>query len=165
MRWWKWINRRVAGLQSALSLGERAVGLPDEVGGRSLEQWEQGWRRIGLLGSAHVTAPKHSVGLYRLRQGTTIVHLGSAGGCLRQALRALLHDPDPHVQVLPEPLRDCAHELAVEVLITESGALAHELERCWQVQAKPSRPAPVVPASAESLPPNSSVAATTSPTP
>lgn len=162
MGWWKWMHRRVAELQAALNQGLNPEERPGEVGGRSLEQWEQGWRRIGLLSSAHVTAPKHSVGLYRLRRGTTVVHLASTQSGLRKALRSLQQDSGPGTHVLPEPLRERAHELAVDVLITETGDLARELERYWQPQVQPPPPARAVQGPAGSSQPNSS---TTGPLP
>lgn len=142
MSWLAWINRGGGELRALLSGGFHRIGRGELVGGRSLTDWESGWRRIGLLTSAHVTAPQEAIGLYRLRQGGDIVYLGRSnatqGNCLRRTLRALVHGGAPTGTALDRQLPARAHELAVEILITGSETFAAQLEGCWLQQAPPS---------------------------
>lgn len=139
MSWHDWINRRGVELRRLLAGGSLARGRGDLVGGRALTEWEGGWRRIGLLSSAHVTAPQEAIGLFRLRQGGDVVYLGRSNGahadCLRRTLRALLHGGTG--TALDQQLSERAHELAVEILITGSNKLATQLEQRWLQQARP----------------------------
>lgn len=135
MSWQDWIDRGRIGLGALLTGGTLTGGRSERVGGRSLAEWESGWRRIGLLTSAHVTAPEETPGLFRLRQGGDIVYLGRSdgvhGNCLRRTLRALLHGGTETGAILDRQLPVHAHELAVEILITGSETYATQLEdRC-----------------------------------
>lgn len=155
MNWWDWMISKVAELQARLT-GERANGRRGAlVEGRSLEEWEKGWRRIGLLPSAHITAPKETAGLFRLLQGGDIVYLGRSHGanieCLRQTLQGLVRGGTAAGSQLEQQLRDRGHELVVEVLITGCSEVAKRLEQHWlqqlspqwnQVETPPARTAP-----------------------
>lgn len=134
MNWWDWMNRRLTGERAKVS----RRGL---VGGRGLEEWEQGWRRIGLLPSAHMTAPRETIGLFRLLQGGEIVYLGRSHGpnadCLRQTLRGLLHGGSAPLTLLDRQVREQGHELVVEVLITSCSEVASRLEQQWLQLLRP----------------------------
>lgn len=137
MNWWDWMSRRMAGFQARLS-GElfkpSGRGL---VGGRRLEDWENSWRRIGLLPSAHLTAPRETMGLFRLRLGGDIVYLGrSQGASLRRSLKGLHGGADPGT-ILGQHLRQRSHELVVEILITGCTEVADSLEQRWLQQLRP----------------------------
>lgn len=140
MNWWDWMSRRVAGFQARLS-GElpkpSGRGL---VGGRRLEDWENSWRRIGLLPSAHLTAPREAMGLFRLRLGGDIVYLGHSHGAnadgLRRSLKGLHGGADPGTP-LDQHLRQWSHELVVEILITGCTEVADSLEQRWLQQLRP----------------------------
>lgn len=142
MNWWDGLNRQVAELQARLTGNSRISGRSELVGGRSLAEWESGWRRIGLLTSAHITAPQEAVGLFRLRQGGEIVYLGRSdsanANCLRRTLRALIHGGARTGTVLDRQLPERANELAVEILITGSANFAGQLEDRWLKQARPA---------------------------
>ena len=140
MSWRNWLNRQVAELQARLTGSSLSGGRSELVGGRNLEEWESGWRRIGLLTSAHVTAPQETIGLFRLRQGGEIVYLGrsDSANCLRRTLRALIHGGGRTGTVLDRQLPERASELAVEILITGSDNFAGQLEARWLRQAPPA---------------------------
>ncbi|MHB1398036.1 MAG: hypothetical protein ACYDAI_08625 [Trichloromonadaceae bacterium] len=165
MSWLDWINRGGGELRALLTGGSRRGGRSELVGGRSLTDWESGWRRIGLLTSAHVTAPQEAIGLFRLRQGGDIVYLGRStaaqGNCLRRTLRALVHGGARTGTALDRQLPARAHELAVEILITGSETLAAQLQGRWLQQTQPSwnqpesdRSAPRLSPSGQRLPPS-----------
>lgn len=142
MSWRAWINRGGGELRALLSGGFRSGGRGELVGGRSLTDWESGWRRIGLLTSAHVTAPQEAIGLFRLRQGGDIVYLGRSNGaqgnCLRRTLRALVHGGARTGTALDHQLPESAHELTVDILITGSETFAAQLQGRWLQQTQPS---------------------------
>lgn len=141
MSWRDWINRGGAKLRALLT-GNSVAGHSELVGGRSLAEWEGGWRRIGLLTSAHVTAPQDAVGLFRLRQGGDVVYLGRSNGapgnCLRRTLRSLAHGGSHTGTILDRQLPERAHGLAVDILITGSETFAGQLEDHWLRQDQPA---------------------------
>lgn len=141
MNWWDGIRRQVTRWQRGLTGRPADLGRRDLVGGRKLEEWEQGWRRIGLLPSAHLTAPGETVGLFRLRRGEEVVFLGRSRGaktdCLRQTLRGLVREGTATGTLLDQRLREWGHELVVEILITGCAESAQRLEQRWLQQLCP----------------------------
>ncbi len=161
MSWRDWIKRGGIELRALLTGGSLSAGRSELVGGRSLTEWESGWRRIGLLSSAHVTAPQEAAGLFRLRRGGDIVYLGRSnelhGNCLRRTLRGLLHGGNHTGTVLDRQLPDHAHELAVEILITANENFARQLQERWLRQSHPvwNQTEPCPPADEVAVPPAS----------
>jgi hypothetical protein len=157
MGWRDWLDRGWTKLQAVLANRSPGESRPEQVGGRTLEEWEKGWRRIGLLSSAHVTAPRETAGLFRLRLGQEIVYLGRSNRanahCLRRTLHALTRDP-AHSSPLAQLLRQRGHELAVEILITANEGHARQLQERWLQRQPPvwNPPRPPVP-DAQRLPP------------
>lgn len=48
------------------------------IGGKSLNQWEASWNRIGVLSSVDLTPYNSSVGVYRARLDGRVVYIGRA---------------------------------------------------------------------------------------
>lgn len=158
MNWWDWMLRKGTELQARLTGKPAKSGRGALVEGRSLEEWEKGWRRIGLLPSAHITAPKETAGLFRLLQGGNIVYLGRSQGasveCLRHTLQGLIRGGTAAGSLLEQQLRERGHELVVEVLITGCSEVAKRLEQQWLQQLSPHwNRVETVPAPARTAPP------------
>jgi len=124
------------GYNAQNSHGKTTVN-PYAIGGRTLDEWEQEWRGLGILNNLNLTPYNRYVGVYRAWLNNRIIYIGRAiewnNGGFRKRLSDYTRDSDSaRKHKSGQKMYEYRDQLNMEIIITgsdeESTKVAGQLE-------------------------------------